>query len=180
MKASALTAVVALVSVLVGGPTVAGPVSLHGKDSHRSKPSAPIDIRWLSAGDDGRVEIAVTTGVDHVGARLRLVIPGAGAPLHATLSAARAGEVQTVEWMLDRPVTRSPRLAIELDTGEAVIAKQVLAPPPASGKAPRRGALPVRPSPDLPAVPSDAVPDERRGEELITMPAEVTIRRTGD
>lgn len=181
MKANPISIVVAFCAVLLCGSGAAGEPPAGKKHAYRSKPTAPIDVRWIENGADGRVEIEVVAGVDHVGTQLRLVVPGAGAPLGATLPAAAAGEIQTVSWTLDRPLTKSARLSLEVDTGDAVMAKQVQAPRPASK---RRGVTAPATNvhdPNLPsAAPVAGAPAHGAEERLVTLPAEVTIRRAED
>jgi hypothetical protein len=171
-----------LFAVLFSGHAGASDVPQVGdKRLYRSKPSAPIDVRWVSDGADGRVLVDMTSGLDHVGATLSLFVQGRGAPLVANLPSAAAGEIQAVSWSLNRPAVRPLRLSIRLDTGDAVVTRQVVAPRPA-GKPRRDGARPASVSDGSRAsefAGQSAEADERR-ELLIRLPAAVTIRKAGD
>jgi hypothetical protein len=182
MESRSLIAIVALMAMLLTGAEVLADASERGaKPAHRAKPSAPIDVRWLADGSDGRVEVAVATGVDHVGANLRLLLPGSGQPLSATLPAAGAGEVQVVAWTLDRPASRPPRLSITVDTGAVSMTRQVAAPP-AVGKTRRELARPEPHADRLepPDEGAEGASDAQRVRPLARLPAVVTIREAGD
>lgn len=146
------------------------------------KPSAPIAVRWLDDGRDGKVTIELVAGVDHFGAELRLVLPGGQRPLTARLTAAVAGETQTVDWVLDRPATAAPRLLIELDTGDRRIAGTDVAP---WSRGKRAGSVP-RPLPEvspevLQGQPALSQEDEGLADDdIVALPAEQTIRRQQD
>jgi hypothetical protein len=182
MESRSLIAIIAVLAMLLTGASVlAGAPEDGAKHAHRAKPSAPIDVRWLADGSDGRVEVAVASGVDHVGANLRLFLPGAGEPLAATLPAAGAGEVQVVAWTLDRPTSQSPRLSITVNTGDESMTRQVAAPRSA-GKT-RRERAPGEPRADRlnsPTVGADDASSAQPDRPLARLPAAVTIRKAGD
>ena len=142
-----------------------------------AKPTAPIEVRWLAAGEDGTVSLQIVSGVDHVGASVRVIGPGIGRPLVAQLPAATAGEIQTAEWTLDGRTGQSLRAIIEIDAGDSVMARTaVLAP--TRGKPVRRA--PSRPSKDKPAANTNAPRNEGVGDGLVELPVEQTIRRGGE
>lgn len=176
MNANLSKLLAAMLSCMIGWAAVAAPPQTGSKTGYRSKPAAPIDVRWLADGTDGRVEVWVTAGVDHVGARLRLIVPGAGAPLVANLPAAEAGQVQGHSWTLDRPAAGAVRLSIDLDTGDTVLSRQVFAPAGTGKRKTQRSPAPVRPDKAHPHAGADG----EGGEELVRLPAEVTIRRAID
>jgi hypothetical protein len=143
-----------------------------GKTSRMTaKPTAPIDIRWLSTGEDGIVSLEIVSGVDHVGASVRVIAPGIGRPLAMQLPAADAGEVQSAEWTINRPVRGPTRAIVEIDTGEQTMAGTAVVPGELR-KPDRQSAVRARSDVDSSQkVTTDA---------LIELPAEQTIRRKGD
>lgn len=181
LPGSALALVLASIGLLAALSTVADEVEApEVRQTH--KPSAPIAVRWLDDGRDGNVTIELVAGVDHVGAELRLVLPGGQRPLTARLPAAVRGERQSVGWVLDRPVTEPPRLLIELDTGDRRIAGTDVAP---WSRGKRAGSLP-RPLPEvrpeiLQGQPALSQEDEGLADDdIVELPAEQTIRRQQD
>lgn len=182
LQVSVLVPILTLIGLFVASLAMADEVHGTAKVRQTHKPAAPIAVRWLDDGRDGTVTVELVAGVDHVGAELRLVLPGGQRPLTARLPAAVAGETQTADWVLDRPATAAPRLMIELDTGEGRVAGTDVAP---WSRGKRAGDLP-RP---LPEVRPEALQErqelikedeEPTGEGIVEMPAEQTIRRQGD
>jgi hypothetical protein len=147
----------------------------------RTKPEAPIDIRWLADGRNGDVVLEIVSGIDHVGAVVRLTAPGLGTPRVARLPAAKAGELQTVEWQLGQPATRPPKVFIEVDTGEGRIARNAVASWSGGKKGRAAGEFESRPE-ETPRAPkaAGAGTDQVNGDRLAILPAEQTIRREND
>ena len=143
----------------------------------RTKPQPPIEMRWTADGRDARVTVQIVSGIDYVGATVRLTVPGEGRPMSLSLPAAPAGEVQTAEWVLDRPASRPPRIVVEIDTGEGRMSRSAVAPWAARGKASAR-AGPVGPTGQRLADRDG--PDPDASEMLVILPAEERIRRRGD
>ncbi len=147
----------------------------------RTKPEAPIEIRWLADGRHGDVVLEIVSGIDHVGAVVRLTTPGLGAPRVTRLPAARAGEPQTVEWQLGQPATRPLKVFIEVDTGEGRIARNAVASGSGRKKGRAAGEFESRPE-ETPRAPeaAGAGTDQAEGDRLAILPAEQTIRREND
>jgi len=147
----------------------------------RTKPEAPIEIRWLADGRHGDVVLEIVSGIDHVGAVVRLTTPGLGAPRVTRLPAARAGEPQTVEWQLGQPATRPLKVFIEVDTGEGRIARNAVASGSGRKKGRAAGEIESRPE-ETPRAPkaAGAGTDQAEGDRLAILPAEQTIRREND
>lgn len=147
----------------------------------RTKPEAPIEIRWLADGRHGDVVLEIVSGIDHVGAVVRLTTPGLGAPRVTRLPAAKAGERQTVEWQLGQRATRPPKVFIEVDTGEGRIARNAVASGSGRKKGRAAGDFESRPeeAPRAPKV-AGAGTDQTDGDRLAILPAQQTIRREND
>jgi hypothetical protein len=178
MESRALFLIFTMATLLTGSPLLAETPSEGVKRAYRSKPAAPIDVRWLADGSEGRVEIAVVSGVDHVGVSLRLAVSGAGAPLTASLPAATAGEVQIVSWTLDQPAKSAMRLSIDLDNGDAVIARRLVGPAVAgrSGRPKSRSRTERETSLSQDRGTAD-VSESVSADRLVVLPAEVAIRK---
>jgi len=172
-----LLAILTAAAVLASGPGAWSSEIDAGRPGAKTprmtaKPTAPIQVRWLSAGEDGIVSLEIVCGVSYVGATVRLIAPGIGRPLVAQLPAAAAGEVQPAEWTLNRAVRGPLRAIVEIDTGEQTMASTAVASAGTrkSDRQPAAGA------------PSDAGPSNQKltSETLVELPAEQTIRRKGD
>ncbi len=148
-----------------------------------AKPTAPVGVRWLSTGQDGTASVQVVSGVDHVGATVRVTVPGQGQPLMARLPAAAAGEVQIAEWTLEqRPATGPLRAVVEIDTGDHRMARAVVTPAYERGK-PEKRPVPM-PQGERPATKGgpETNPAVKMGQDeaLIELPAQQTVRRQGE
>ena len=108
-------------------PAVLSAATVTEKPRKTAKPAAPIDVRWLATGDDGNVSLQIVSGVDHVGATVRLRGPGLGRAVTIQLPPALAGEIQTARWNLDQPVRGPIRAVIEIDTGDGTMARSAMA-----------------------------------------------------
>jgi hypothetical protein len=181
-QARMLLPILTLIGLFVTSAAMADEVEGTAEARQTHKPSAPIAVRWLDDGRDGKVTIELVAGVDTVGAELRLVLADGQRPLTARLPAAVSGEKQIVDWVLDRPAVTAPRLLIELDTGDRLIAGTAVAP---RSRSKRAGSLP-RPLPELrPEVlqgqPASSQDDAGLAEDdIVELPAEQTIRRQQD
>jgi len=142
-----------------------------------AKPTAPIDVRWLSAGEDGTVSLQIVSGVDHVGATLRVTGPGLGRPLTMQLPAAVAGEVQTAEWSVSRSPRQPLRAVVVIDTGDRTMARTAVAGS-SQGK-PVYQVSPVGPQAGADA-DGGALHGDRSTEVLVELPGEQTVRRKGE
>lgn len=111
------------------GPSQAqGKATWPGHYMISGKPEAPIEIRWLADGRDGKVALEIVSGVDQVSAVVRLTLPGQGSPREVQLPAAQAGQVQRVQWWLDEPAKHPPRIFVEIDTGQSRMPRRAIAP----------------------------------------------------
>lgn len=172
-----LLAILAAAAVLASGPAAWSSEIDAGRTAAKAprmtaKPTAPIQVRWLSTGEDGIVSLEIVSGVNYVSATVRLTAPGIGRPLVAQLPAAAAGEVQPAEWTLNRAVRGPLRATVEIDTGEQTMASTAVVPAQ-NRKADRRAGS--RPPSEAGASNQKLTP-----ETLVELPAEQTIRRKGD
>ncbi|MGD8734422.1 MAG: hypothetical protein PVI08_08035, partial [Gammaproteobacteria bacterium] len=138
MKALVKFVVLALL-VTIGGMAMAeekktvdqqtpGKGSYYERHKMSGKPEAPVEIRWLADGRDGRVVLEIVSGVDQVGAVVGLAVPGEGRPRKVQLSAAQAGETQRVQWWLEAPAAHPPRVTVQIDTGASRMVRNAVAP----------------------------------------------------
>ena len=154
-----------------------------GKTAHDArqmmsgKPEAPVEIRWLADGRDGRVVLEIVSAIDQVGAVVRLSVPGQDRLEPIQLPAAKAGEAQRVQWWLEAPAAHPPRVSVEVDTGRSRMPRNAVAPW-SRGKNAGIRAEPDAGAGKRSAAPEKAESDEPAGrrERLAPLPAEQTIR----
>ena len=98
LRVSVLVPILTLIGLFVASLAMADEVHGTAKVPQTHKPAAPIAVRWLDDGRDGTVTVELVAGVDHVGAELRLVLPGRQRPLTARLPAAVAVRPVLKRW----------------------------------------------------------------------------------
>lgn len=177
-----------IILAMTGGPLAAQsepgvPSVTH--DQHRqpvqalmtTKPEAPIDIRWIDDGRDGHVALEIVSGVDHVGAVVRLIVPGQGEPRQVQLPAAKAGEAQRAQWWLERPPAHAPRVLVEIDTGESRMPRNSAAPWARGKDRSVRAEFEARGKDrETGREKTEAGSQADQPDSLVTLPAEQTIR----
>ena len=141
------------------------------------KPEAPVEIRWLADGRDGRVVLEIVSGINQVGAVVRLSVPGQDRLGPIQLPAAKAGEAQRVQWWLEAPAAHPPRVSVEIDTGQTRMPRNAVAPW-SRGKNGGTRAEPDAGVGKRSAAPEKAEPDEpgNQSDLIVPLPAEQTIR----
>jgi hypothetical protein len=131
----------------------AGPAGSPGK------PGAPVDVRWLETGADGRISVEVSAGVDYDTLELRLLIPGMdSAPAPVRLESGAAGAIRRADWYLAGEPDVAVRLLVIIEAGGQRLARVVPGP---SADSKRGGPA------SSPAAMPKATPDgliEMRGE----------------
>ncbi len=149
----------------------------YGRHKMSGKPEAPVQIRWIADGRDGRVALEIESSVDQVGAVVRLSVPGQGPLQSIQLPAAKAGELQRAQWWLEGPAEFPPRVSVEIDTGQSRMPRNAVAP---WSRDKNTG---IRAEPGAGAGKRSAAPDkaeiEGQGDQrdsLAPLPAEQTIR----
>jgi hypothetical protein len=114
-----------------------------GRPLDAGRPEAPVDVRWLEVGQDGRVSVEVTPAIDYDRLELRLLIPGLdGPPTSLELSGGAGGRVRRATWLLAAPLPVSPRLLVILETRGQRLGRTVAAPH-GTGQATPPRAVPV-------------------------------------
>ncbi len=169
------------------GTGVQAPTSVHGKGIRSGqymmsgKPEAPIEIRWLADGRDGKVALEIVSGVDQVGAVVRLTLPGQGSPREVQLPAAEAGQAQRVQWWLDEPAKHPPRIFIEIDTGQSRMPRSTIAPWSRGKNREIRAEFDARLDPgSVSTEKSDAESSAGPPDSVTPLPAQQTIRPRQD
>lgn len=93
--------------------------------------AAPVTVRWLETGQDGRVSVEVIPGVDYQRLELRLLVTGAGGPpAPMMLSGGRRGEIRRAAWYLAKTPRVTPRLQVILEIAGHRLGRTVAAPAP--------------------------------------------------
>lgn len=111
------------------------------------KPEAPVEVRWLEAGAEGRVSVEVVPGIDYDGLELQLLVARPeGLPSRMMLGGGQRGDVRRAGWFLAAPPSVAPRLLVILVIGGHQIGRTVMAPDLAG--APEAGLDAPQPRPD--------------------------------
>ena len=181
-----LMAVVGIVSA-EDGAGLQAPASAHDKGTRSGqhlmsgKPEAPIEIRWLADGRDGKVALEIVSGVDQVSAVVRLTLPGQGSPREVQLPAAEAGQAQRVQWWLDEPAKHPPRIFVEIDTGQSRMPRSAIAPWSRGKNREIRAEFDARLDPGAVGTEKSAAETRAGPPDSVTpLPAEQTIRPRQD